>query len=69
MGRPENLAPFEEEYLNTCSEMEYTICEMEKEYAFSILPDEVYYLEMKKKTSPAISKTINEDLEKQLFTH
>lgn len=69
MGRPENLAPFEEEYLNACSEMEYTICEMEKEYAFSILPDEVYYLEMKKKTSPAISKTINEDLEKQLFTH
>ncbi len=60
MGRPDNLTPFEEEFLNACGEMKYTLPDFDDvngSISVSVKPDEVVYLEIRPKDhKAAVSK-------------
>jgi xylan 1,4-beta-xylosidase len=72
MGKPSNLSPFEEEYLRGKSEMEYSLLDFSIEdgsIRVSLNPDEVLYLEIKKKEDANVVIAADMDLQAKLRTY
>ncbi len=71
MGKPANLTTFEEAYLRSCAEMNYSLIDVAgniAEFEVSLNPDEVCYIEIHKKTKDVAIWASNEQLENQLNT-
>lgn len=72
MGKPSNLSPFEEEFLQGCSEMEYTLPQFigkDATVEVTLEPDEVVYLEIKKKEDADVLFKSDMNLEENLRTY
>lgn len=71
VGKPANLTSFQERYLKGCSEMKYSVVDLQRDrkVSFNLQPDEVCYMQIHKKFDASDGKTVNEELEQQLFTH
>lgn len=71
MGKPANLTAFEESYLRSCAEMNYSLVSVfgnEAKFDVSLNPDEVVFIEIHKKTKDIAIWESNEKLEEQLNT-
>jgi len=72
MGKPSNLSPFEEDFLRGCSEMEYTLPQFigkDATVEVTLEPDEVVYLEIKKKEDADVLFKSDMNLEENLRTY
>ena len=72
MGKPENLTPFEEEFLHGCSEMEYKVVDFDINdgtFSFSLEPDEVCYFEIHGKCDTISDSKEVHELEEKLKTY
>ncbi len=70
MGSPENLTPFEEEYLRACGEMKYSLNPFIDDMGtieVCLQPDEVAYFEVRPKDSKAVLG--DNQLEEKLHTY
>ena len=51
--------------------MKYSVVDLQRDrkVSFNLQPDEVCYMQIHKKFDASDGKTVNEELEQQLFTH
>lgn len=71
MGKPANLSMFEEAYLRAASEMHYSLLTVngdEAKFEVSLKPDEVCYVEVRKRPKDVAMWLSNETLEEKLNT-
>lgn len=69
MGKPANPTAFEEEFLKACSKPEYTVLNMGDSIKFSLKPDEVCYIELRKKPNDRYLAQKDLKLDEQLTTY